>query len=221
MAPHTSGTNINSKANIPTKCPCCKNPWSSGEFLARMACVTCGTTTGTTTTTMTTTTAISRSNLDESADKTINFYKWANGGWMRQNPIPPGYPSWDTFTDLHVKSQEQCRDILNELIDPENQSEKEETKREESTTSSTHGPTKEDKNKIALLYQAALDEEAVEAAGVAEALSPILHLVDQIVQAKKDENTTEYAKLLGKLAALYGTYVQNVKLKRFLEEGSF
>lgn len=41
------------------------------------------------------------------SDRYKNFYLWCNGGWMKKNPIPAGYPSWNTFLALHVQSQER------------------------------------------------------------------------------------------------------------------
>ena len=44
-----------------------------------------------------------------------NFFLYANGNWMKNNPIPSGYPSWNSFMALRLKSQEDCKTILSEL----------------------------------------------------------------------------------------------------------
>ncbi len=44
-----------------------------------------------------------------------NFFQYSNGKWMENNPIPSGYPSWNSFMALRLKSQEDCKTILNEL----------------------------------------------------------------------------------------------------------
>lgn len=96
---------------------------------------------------------------------------------MKRNPIPPEYPSWNTFTMLHVKSQEQCKALLEEL----------------------DGSS----NKLAIFYQAAMDEETINRVGI-EPMKPLLDHLDQIVTAYSNSDSKEYAKFLGKLDAKFG-----------------
>ena len=44
-----------------------------------------------------------------------NFFEYSNGNWMKNNQIPAGYPSWNSFMALRVKSQEDLKEILEEL----------------------------------------------------------------------------------------------------------
>ena len=39
-------------------------------------------------------------NLDRTCKPCDNFYQFAMGGWIKNNPIPPEYPSWGTFAQL-------------------------------------------------------------------------------------------------------------------------
>jgi putative endopeptidase len=52
----------------------------------------------------------------ESMDKTCkpceDFYHYANGEWLKENPIPPAYPSWDSFSALEQRNQNHEREIL-------------------------------------------------------------------------------------------------------------
>ena len=124
----------------PERCPCCNNIWTrpppssfaaptkgaggnnkaSEDFLAKLAaaaCATCappsvqskeeedGGSVG----------GLLASNRDESVPPSDNFYWYANGGWISANPIPPGYPSWNTVTALQLQSQERCKAILEDL----------------------------------------------------------------------------------------------------------
>lgn len=161
-----------------TKCPCCENPWSraTGDFFAKL-CERCeekepeGT-------------GLSRSNMDFEVPPSENFFRYANGGWMKNpsNAIPAGYPAWNTFLTLHVKSQENLRDILTGLMEKENLS--------------------ADEAKVSAFYAAAMDEEAIEKAGL-EPMKPVLALCNEIVEANKKDKE-ELAKKLGQLSAHMG-----------------
>jgi hypothetical protein len=168
------------------KCPCCNNPWASGAFLAAMtatACETCNATINSS--------GIHRDNFDTTVAPHDNFYMYANGGWMQKNPIPKGYPNWNTFVMLHVQSQERCKELLDELL----------LQNTDTDTDSLH--TKQ-QDKIARFYATAMNEDAIEAAGVAP-MKEIFTLIQAIVVAKDAAEPSEYARLLGQLDANYGT----------------
>lgn len=163
-----------------TKCPCCNNPWSSatGEMFAAM-CGECAPT-------VEEPAGLSRNNMKLDLDPADDFYLYANGGWIEQNPIPSGYSSWNTFTALRVKSQEQCKELLDELL-----------KKTDSGENLT-----ENERKLANYFRAAMDEETIEADGILS-LVPAMELVNQIVAA---HGSAEFPILLGKMPALYGVY---------------
>ncbi len=50
--------------------------------------------------------------LDPSISPSQNFYAYANGGWKKQNPIPPEYSSWGTFRILHENTQKIIHQML-------------------------------------------------------------------------------------------------------------
>ena len=35
--------------------------------------------------------------MDVTVEPNDNFYVYSNGNWMKKNPIPSGYSSWNTF----------------------------------------------------------------------------------------------------------------------------
>src|SRR5258708_35892119 len=51
-------------------------------------------------------------NLDKTCKPCDDFYRFAMGGWMNSNPIPPEYPSWETFAQLADKNQRNLQQIL-------------------------------------------------------------------------------------------------------------
>jgi len=53
-------------------------------------------------------------NLDRTANACSDFYRFADGGWMKSHPIPPSYPSWGNFSVLYVSNQEKMHTILEE-----------------------------------------------------------------------------------------------------------
>lgn len=104
---------------------------------------------------------------------------------MAQNPIPAGYPSWNSFMELRVKSQEDCKEILSEL---------------EESLNGDEGQVSEEERKVALFYRAGMDEAAVEADGIAP-LIPVLELCKQVARSK--DSLDEFASLLGTMAKRY------------------
>ncbi|MBV9266444.1 MAG: M13 family peptidase, partial [Acidobacteriaceae bacterium] len=57
------------------------------------------------------------SGVDLSAiDSTINpcqdFYQYACGNWIKNNPVPAAYGRWGRFNELQDRNEETLRDIL-------------------------------------------------------------------------------------------------------------
>lgn len=117
------------------------------------------------------------SHLDRSVDPKHDFYRFANGGWLDNNPIPPSYSRWGSFEELSEKSYAQLRAILEECVD-------------------NH---QDDPNKkaCALLYATGMNEEACAKA----ALSPL----DDVFAAVDDlKHPHEVLPLRAKLSSQYG-----------------
>ena len=51
-------------------------------------------------------------NLDKSCKPCNDFYQFAMGGWMKNNPIPADRPSWGTSAELQEKNQKELRQIV-------------------------------------------------------------------------------------------------------------
>ena len=187
-----------------TKCPCCNNPWSKGTAdMFSQLCAMCEETKtndndeqkplkipG-----------LDPSNMDLSVKPSDNFYLYSNGGWIQNNPIPTGYPSWNSFLMLHVQSQERLQAMLKDL---ESRKQTVDAGDGKETTTLT-----EDEAKVARFYAAAMDEEAIEEAGIAP-LQPLLDLcaataADAAAASANDgNNNAQLATSIGQLLSQFG-----------------
>ncbi len=52
-------------------------------------------------------------NMDQSVRPCDDFFRYANGTWLKNNPIPPEYSTWGSFTQL----AEHNNDILHEILE--------------------------------------------------------------------------------------------------------
>lgn len=170
------------------KCPCCDNPWAraTGDLFAKM-CEGCNSSAGGKIAIATF--GLSKDNMDLTIQPHENFYYHANGGWIRNNPIPGGYPNWNTFLALQLQSQEQCKRLLDEL--------------DQELDSDGHAP---EVFKVRMFYRAAMNEDAIEQAGT-KPLEPLLGLIEDIVEAASRKDKSQYAALLGKMDACYGKFL--------------
>ncbi|HEX7418488.1 MAG TPA: M13 family metallopeptidase [Thermoanaerobaculia bacterium] len=86
-------------------------------------------------------------NLDRTASACDDFYRFADGGWMKSHPIPPAYPSWGNFSVLYVSNQEKMHTILEEAA-------------------KSNAPAGSDEQKVGAYYASCMNEKTVERAGV-------------------------------------------------------
>ena len=118
------------------------------------------------------------SGVDLSAmDRTVNpcqdFYKFACGNWMKQNPIPPQYAVWGRFQELNDRNLEVLHQIL-----------------EDSAQHQDRSPLDQ---KIGAFYASCIDDAAADKKGD----EPIMPEVERI-RAMKDKSD-----LAGEVARLH------------------
>ena len=113
-------------------------------------------------------------NFDLTAKPQDDFYRYANGTWLKNNPVPAAFPSWGAFTELRDLSTINLHTIC------------------ERVAAKKDGATVIEKM-VGDFYASGMDEAAINAAG-AKPLQPEL---DRIAAIK---TTTD---LLAELAHLH------------------
>ena len=88
--------------------------------------------------------ALPASDRDLSADPGVDFYRYANGGWLDANPIPAGYGAWGAFEEVSRRNEV----VLKELLE---------------TAASAPGDGLD--GLLGAAYAAGMDLDAIEAAG--------------------------------------------------------
>jgi len=100
---------------------------------------------------------------DPSVDPGTDFYRFANGGWLDANVIPPGYGAWGAFEEVSVRNEAVLHDLL---------------------LRAAEDPLDEIDRMLGDYFVAGMDAEAVEAAGTAP-IAPLLDAID-VVESHDD-----------------------------------
>ncbi len=138
------------------------------------------------------TTAASRKLLDPAnMDTTIrpgdDFFMYANGTWLKNNPIPGTETRWGSFNEL----QENNFKALHELLD--------------AAAANKNAKVGSADQKVGDLYRSGMDSTAIDKAGIAP-LNDVLKRIDGITDANSLMNEVALMQTQG-IGQLFGFYV--------------
>lgn len=100
-------------------------------------------------------------NIDKSLDPCVDFYQFACSKWIKNNPAPPDYPDWVSFSEIYEHNLGVLRGILEKASNPK-------------------PPRTPVNQKIGDFYAACMDESAINKAGY----SPLKPELDHIAAVK-------------------------------------
>jgi len=111
----------------------------------------------------------STANLDTTCKPCDNFYQFAMGGWIKDNPIPAEYATWGTFTQLRDNNLTAMRTILD-------------------AAAKSNAAPGSNEQKIGDFYASCMDTSAIEAAGL-KPIASELAAIDAINDRKSLDAT--------------------------------
>ena len=118
---------------------------------------------------------IDPANLDISVDPNTDFYEYSNGNWIKNNPIPPEYSGWSSWSELRDKNTEKLHLILEQAM----------------TVSSASKVS--DLQKLGDLYFTAMDTATIEKLG-GEPMKEDLAKIDAVQSREDFQKVFSYLK---------------------------
>ena len=140
------------------------------------------------------TSGIATANLDQSVRPADDFYQFACGGWMKNNPLPAAYSRYGSFDKLGENNNKRINSILDELKNANYEA----------------GSVE---RKLSDLYKLAIDSVRRNKEGV----SPLMPIIERMEKAKNVEQLFDIQLSLAKFGndeffvSYYGTDRKNSK----------
>lgn len=139
------------------------------------------------------TNAIDLANVDSTVSPCTDFFQFANGGWLKKNPIPASESKWGSFNELDNKNNIILKEILEGAA---------------TNKKATKGSIKQ---KVGDFYYSGMDSLGIEKAGIA----PLQPYLTEIENAKDKKSLLEIntKNQLRGIGSLYGYYVDQDEKK--------
>ncbi|RSK42554.1 M13 family peptidase [Hymenobacter perfusus] len=132
-------------------------------------------------------TGLNVANIDQSVNPCDDFFQFASGNWLKNNPIPAAEVRWGAFNELADKNNAVMRQILDEAA---------------ANTSAAKGTNAQ---KVGDYYASAMDSMAIEKAGL-KYLQPELNRLAAVKDLKGLQNEVVRAQKI-QTGAFYNGYV--------------
>ena len=116
--------------------------------------------------------------MDKTCKPCQDFYHYADGQWLKDNPIPPAYPSWNSFSQLAERNREHLHEIL------------------ESAAANHSAAPGSNEQKIGDFYASCMDEQQVNSEGV-KPLDPELQRIEAVQTANDLQKEVAALQTLG------------------------
>ena len=129
-------------------------------------------------------------NFDTAAKPQTDFYEFANGGWIKANPVPAAYSSWGAFNEVDEHNKIALHQILENAAKADHRSQIEQ--------------------QVGDFYASGIDEAAIEAAGIAP-LQPELDRIAKITTTADVQAAIAHLHRLRINAGFYFTSEQDPK----------
>ena len=100
-------------------------------------------------------------NIDKSVDPCQDFYRYANGNWIKNNPVPATESRWSSFNEVADRNNAVLRQILTEAA------------------ATTAAPKGSNLQKVGDFYYSGMDSAGIEKAGLAP-IQPELHRIKSV-----------------------------------------
>ena len=100
-------------------------------------------------------------NMDTSVSACTDFFQYANGGWIKRNPVPPAFSNWGGFSELSENNNANLLSIL------------------EAAAKNTDPKRSADMRKLGNYYASCMDSVGIEKAGVSP-VKPLLNRVNAV-----------------------------------------
>jgi putative endopeptidase len=118
--------------------------------------------------------AIDPRNMDTSIKPCDDFYQYADGNWIKANPVPADKSRWGSFEELADRNRDTLKAILDEV------------------SAKSNWPAGSIEQKVGDFYASGMDEAAIEQAGTSP-LDPLFAVVDGL------RSPGDLAPVLGRL----------------------
>jgi putative endopeptidase len=109
------------------------------------------------------------SGMDTSVAACTDFYQYANGGWLKANPIPAAFPAWGVGNVLNEKN----RDVLHDIL--------------EAAAKNVGSHKSPNEQKVGDYYATCMDEAKIETEG----LKPLQPELDRVARIKNQGTLQE------------------------------